>query len=150
MFFERIQVQPYENPFDFFADSPALKTLKEGYENDMQLAAKFDPLKEDKHGRIFQLPAKSWARRVSGVYSNLLAREKPDMAHGLIIKNNDGTLRISVRAPLNNRIGADELCRAFPTGGGRAAAAGINNLPPNLVEQFYEAFFKQFSDENTK
>jgi hypothetical protein len=74
----------------------------------------------------------------------MLAREKPDMAHGLIIKNNDGTFRISVRAPLNNRTGADELCRAFPTGGGRAAAAGINSLPHDQLDHFHDAFFRQF------
>jgi len=138
------QVRPYENPLDFHAVSPAIQALREGYANDIGLAQKFEPLRETDHGRIFQFPAKSWARRVSGVYSNLLAREKPDQAHGLIIKNNDGTFRISVRAPLNNRSGADELCRKFPTGGGRAAAAGINNLPQEQLEQFHQAFFIQF------
>lgn len=144
------QVQPYEDPLDFYAKSTALKKLQQGYGQDMERAAKFEPLQETEHGRIFQFPAKSWARRVSGVYSNLLAREKPDMAHGLIIKNNDGTLRISVRAPLNNRSGADELCRKFPTGGGRAAAAGINNLPYEQQDQFHAAFFEQFSETSGK
>ncbi|MDH3328781.1 MAG: acetyltransferase [Desulfobulbaceae bacterium] len=138
-------IKPYNSPFDFHAQSPAIQTLREGYKHDMSRAAKFESLKETEHGRIFQLPAKSWARRVAGVFSNMLAREKPDMAHGLIIKNNDGTLRISVRAPLNNRTGADELCRTFPSGGGRAAAAGINNLPPDQLELFHAAFFKQFN-----
>lgn len=139
-----LQVRRHENPFDFYGRSPAMHTLREGYAHDIERAARFEPLKEDEHGRIFQLPAKSWARRVSGVYSNMLTRQEPDMAHALIIKNNDGTFRISVRAPLNNRTGADELCRGFPTGGGRAAAAGINFLPQNRLEQFHSAFFRQF------
>lgn len=138
------QVRQYENPFDFHDRSPAMHSLREGYADDIQRAAKFEPLKENEHGRIFHFPAKSWARRVSGVYSNMLVREEPDMAHALIIKNNDGTFRISVRAPLNNRKGADELCRAFPTGGGRAAAAGINFLPQDQLERFHTAFFRQF------
>jgi hypothetical protein len=80
----------------------------------------------------------------------MLVREEPDMALALVIKNNDGTFRISVRAPLNNRTGADELCRAFPTGGGRAAAAGINCLPLDQLDQFHTAFFKQFSRQASK
>jgi hypothetical protein len=66
------------------------------------------------------------------------------MAHGLIIPNTDGTLRISVRAPLSNRTGADVLCRQFPTGGGRAAAAGINYLPPEQAKMFLKAFTEHF------
>lgn len=139
------QVRQFENPINFHEESQAIKILREGYANDISRAKKFEPLKEKEYGRIFQFPAKSWARRVSGVYSNMLAREKPDTAHSLIIKNDDGTFRISVRAPLNNRSGADELCRAFPTGGGRAAAAGINSLPQDQLEEFHNAFFKQFS-----
>ena len=52
---------------------------------------------------------------------------------------NDGYV-VSVRAPLNNKTGADELCRQFETGGGRKAAAGINHL----TEANYELFLKQF------
>jgi hypothetical protein len=41
---------------------------------------------------------------------------------------------------LHERKNADLLCRAFPTGGGRAAAAGINSLPPEMLDQFIAAF----------
>jgi hypothetical protein len=51
---------------------------------------------------------------------------------------------VSVRAPLNNKTGADELCRQFETGGGRKAAAGINFLPTEMRSQFITAFKKQF------
>jgi len=139
------QVQPFEDPLDFHANSPILETLRQGYGRDMQRAREFTPSRESVHGRIYSFPAESWARRVVGVYSNKLVREKPDMSHGLIIPNSDGTLRISVRASLNNRIGADELCREFPSGGGRAAAAGINNLPPEQLERFHSAFFSRFN-----
>ncbi len=139
------KIRPFQDPFDFHDSSPILETLRQGFDNDMKRAMEFSPTKEFESGRIYTFPAESWARRIVGVYSNKLAREKPDMAHGLIIANSDETLRISVRAPLNNRTGADELCRQFPSGGGRAAAAGINNLPPEQLEQFHSAFFNQFS-----
>jgi len=51
-------------------------------------------------------------------------------------KKDDVTYTVSVRAPLNNKQGADKICIQFPTGGGRAAAAGINQLPEDQLEQF--------------
>ncbi|MCI5120581.1 MAG: acetyltransferase, partial [Candidatus Electrothrix sp. AUS4] len=74
-----------------------------------------------------------------------LARQQPELAHALFTENADKSLRISIRAPLNNRNGADVLCRQFPTGGGRAAAAGINALPPDQLGAFIRAFSAQFS-----
>lgn len=139
-----IQVREYTDPLAFHAESPTLKTLRDGYAHDMDLALKHTPVTESPYGRIYELPAESWARRVAGVYSNTLARERPEMAHGLVTANSDATYRISVRAPLNDRTGADELCRQFPTGGGRAAAAGINNLPADQLDRFYQEFMKQF------
>ena len=139
------QVQPYTDPLDFHAESPALQTLRSGYQDDMDRAMSFSPIHEDASGRIFELPAEPWARRVAGVFSNTLARRKPDLAHALLTANSDGTLRISVRAPLQNRTGADTLCRKFPTGGGRAAAAGINALPADQLDAFTSAFSQQFA-----
>ena len=139
------QVQPYIDPLQFYAESPALRTLQEGYKEDMDQALSFAPIHQDDAGRIYQLANAPWSRRVSGVYANTLAREKPDLAHAMLTKNDDGSLRISVRAPLNNRNGADALCRQFPTGGGRAAAAGVNALPADQLDTFIRQFSAQFS-----
>ena len=144
------QVHDYEDPFEFYAGSQAMEILRTGYQDDMARALASDPVLEENQGRIYQLAGEPWARRVAGVFSNTLAREQPDLAHGLIIPNSDGTLRISVRAPLSNRTGADILCRRFPTGGGRAAAAGINNLPPGQSDAFLNAFMEQFNKVQEK
>lgn len=143
------QVSEYEDPLLFHATSPALKALRQGYEDDMFLAQSYRPVQESAHGRIFLLPDEPWARRVAGVFSNTLARQEPEKAHGLLMPNSDGTLRISVRAPLNNPACADQLCRRFPTGGGRAAAAGINNLPREQATEFMQAFMEQFDRATT-
>jgi hypothetical protein len=45
----------------------------------------------------------------------------------------------SVRAPLASSGGAGDLCAKFG-GAGRAAAAGIDRLPPAGLERFIEAF----------
>lgn len=133
-------ILPYEDPLDFIASSPELVVLRQGFKEDMALALSQDTINPGHVNRIFHFPDTAWARRVSGVFANLKAQEKKEAAHALIAPNEDATLRISVRAPLSNRKNADTLCRAFPTGGGRAAAAGINALPPAMLDEFISAF----------
>lgn len=139
-----IAIQPFENPLDFIDNAPQLKQLREGYAEDMAQAMEQRPLASLGKNRVYTFPDKRWARRVSGVFSNLKAREQQHSAHAIITENHDKTLRISVRAPLADRRDADTLCKSFPTGGGRAAAAGINILPAESLDTFLEAFHSTF------
>ena len=111
----------------------------------MDLALSQQVINPGNINRIYSFPDAPWARRVSGVFANLKAQEKKGAAHALIAPNPDATLRISVRAPLQNRKNADTLCLAFPTGGGRTAAAGINALPPAMLDEFIAAFQTTFA-----
>ncbi|HIP39663.1 MAG TPA: acetyltransferase [Desulfocapsa sulfexigens] len=138
-------LHPYEDPFSFLAESSDLATLRTGFAEDMALAMDQKETCPGKNNRIYTFPNAPWARRVAGVFSNLRAREKKNAAHTLIIENDDTTFRISVRAPLNNRKNADSLCLSFPTGGGRKAAAGINNLPAHMLDDFLDRFEATFS-----
>ena len=138
-------IQPFENPFDFYHQSLMPGQLRNGFGSDMDKAGKIQPIFETVAVRIFRLPAESWSRRVSGVFINTKTHEKPSKAHALVVANTDGTDRISVRAPLNNKTGADTLCRAFPTGGGRAGAAGVNALPSDRFQVFCKAFEKAYT-----
>jgi single-stranded DNA-specific DHH superfamily exonuclease len=97
----------------------------------------------DSHA-LFILPDEKWARRVSGVFANSLAQQFPTRAHAMLTRQSDGGFLVSVRAPLENKTGADELCRQFPTGGGRKAAAGINKLPADQMSAFRDAFTQAF------
>jgi hypothetical protein len=137
-------VMPYTDPLAFSDHAPVLAELRKGYQDDMALALKYKPVRTMEAGRIFELPPEPWARRVSGVFSNLKAQEEPDLAHGLLTRNPDGTYRVNIRSPLNHKQGADMLCRSFVTGGGRAAAAGINALPPEQLELFFKKFTETF------
>jgi hypothetical protein len=139
-----LAVQPYENPFDFIENGPQLVQLREGHANDMALALEQEPLHTAGKNRVYTFPDQPWARRISGVFSNLKARELEHSAHAIITENSDGTFRISVRAPLADRRNADHLCTSFPTGGGRAAAAGINALPPEMLDTFLAAFHSTY------
>lgn len=75
------------------------------------------------------MPNAAWSKRISGVFGNELANTSPDKAHVIFTENADGTYTVSLRAPLSNKQGAGDNCSQFPTGGGRAAAAGFNALP---------------------
>lgn len=121
----------YESPFDLRDDhqSPYYQ-LKAGYEADFAHVVAIEPTYTSSSVTVYELPCEAWARRISGVFGNDLANRAPDIAHAVLTLNDSGEdYTVSVRAPLNNREGADEVCITFATGGGRKAAAGINALP---------------------
>ncbi|MEQ9464659.1 MAG: DHH family phosphoesterase [Haliea sp.] len=127
----------FDDPFAFMAEGRAhFERLETGYREDMAAAAALAPEYRDAAAAVYLLPDAAWARRVSGVFGNDLANSDPVRAHAVVTLRQDGNYLVSVRAPLNNKSGADVLCREFPTGGGRAAAAGINELPANQLPQF--------------
>ena len=138
-----LALHPFTDPFEFIQSSGELKQLREGFRSDMQKAEEKQPLRQSSAGRIFQFPNAAWSRRVSGVFSNHLARESPEQAHTLLVERKDGSFLVGVRAPIARPYGADTLCLKF-SGGGRVAAAGINQLAPEDVERFFDAFEKQF------
>jgi len=137
-------LRPFADPLAFARESPALPRLREGYREDMAKAAALAPFSDTVVGRVYLFPDEPWARRVAGVFSNDKARERPSQAHALLVDNGDNTTMVSVRAPLATKRGADTLCRAFPTGGGRTGAAGINALPNPMIEQFLKSFQEVF------
>ncbi len=134
-----------DGPLDFVRHSPDFTKLSNGYREDMAQAEALQPLHGTRTTAVFLLPDEAWARRVSGVYSNDLATNHPDRAHAVLTLNAKGNYLISVRAPLSNKRGAAELCMQFPTGGGRAAAAGINDLPLERLQDFVDAFERAYS-----
>ncbi len=138
------KLQPYADPFEFIQSDTTFQTLRDGFESDMQRARSIDPVLQTEQCAVFVFPCESFSRRVSGVYSNLLARDNPQRAHALASLLPTGDYLVSVRAPLVSKTGADELCRQFPTGGGRQAAAGINQLPADQWQAFMTAMEQQF------
>ncbi len=137
----------YENPFDLIREKNSLFTqLKTAYQQDMTKAKSADIVYENSHCQIIKLSDHAWARRVSGVFGNYLANQAPDKAHAILTLNNEGSYTVSVRAPLNNKQGADELCSKFLSGGGRAAAAGINQLPQKDLAAFIKTMSEYYTN----
>ena len=139
------RIKPYSDPFDFIEHDEAFLRLKTGYEDDLANAVRVKPEFSSNDTAVFILPDKPWARRVSGIYGNDLARNNPGRAHAVLTRINDDAYQVSVRAPLKTKTGADTLCRQFETGGGREAAAGINVLPGSEVERFMKLFHQHYT-----
>ncbi len=138
------RIAPYADPLAFIQSDDAFAALRDGYQQDMANARGVVPELETERHAVVILPAAPWARRVSGVYANELAQAAPERAHAMLTHLPDGAFVVSVRAPLVDGQGADELCRRFPTGGGRKAAAGINRLPESELGGFVDAFVSAF------
>ena len=136
---------PHASPDICLAEDPeVMQILQAGYRQDMSFGETADRLINEAAVAVIRLPDEPWARRVSGVLGNKLALDTPHRAHAVLTEIPEGFL-VSVRAPLDNRIGADTVCRQFPSGGGRAAAAGINQLPKENLAAFVDALKKQYA-----
>jgi hypothetical protein len=138
------RLQPYADPLAFIALDPAFGQLRDGFDQDMARARSISAALDRPGHRLHLLPAEPWARRAGGVLANELARSAPAQAHALLTRLPAGGFVVSVRAPLTRRQGADDLCRRFPGSGGRPAAAGINELPDSLYDDFVAAFLAAF------
>lgn len=138
-------LEEYTDPLEFYEASQTLPALRDGFNSDIAKAEAILPLVSNHKNRVYKLPQASWSRRITGTFSNAKAREKTEAAHAILVETSDTTYQVSVRAPLEDRRNADVLCRLFPTGGGRAAAAGINHLPANDIDTFIKEFQRIYS-----
>lgn len=135
------QLRNYPNPLNFINDADSgFSHLETAYHSDMALARKTEAFVQTAQIAVYILDDAPWAKRVNGVWGNELANQFPQRAHAVLTHNEEGSYAVSVRAPLFRRVGADELCRQFPSGGGRKAAAGINQLAINQLDKFIKAF----------
>ena len=133
----------HASPLDFLREDPgAFEALDAGLRGDIAQADGLRPQWQSPGGAVYMLPDAAWARRVSGSWGNRLARAAPERAHAIVTARADGRWLVSVRAPLQRTLpqGAEALCSAFATGGGRAAAAGINALEAGELDRFVARF----------
>ena len=138
------QMLPFADPFEFAQGCKAYERLSAGYEDDMHLARDLEPTRRVPGATVLILPNERWSRRVVGVLAHEVARTEPGQAVAILCPKAASGYLVSVRAPMNGPVGADELCRGFETGGGRKRAAGINHLPEWDVDRFLETFETRF------
>ena len=134
----------YRDPLRFVAAEPVVRTLREGARADLAAARALAPAFARGRTEVYELPDAAWSRRVASLFANELANGEPARAHVVLTPGERDGWWVSVRAPLAAPHGADRLCRQFPQGGGRAAAAGINGLPASRLPEFLEALDAAF------
>jgi len=142
-----LELVHFESPFLLQQDSDSVYyKLKAAYDADFANLAAIQAFATEHKVTAYVLPAETWSRRVSGVFGNNLANETTDKAHLVLTLNSDGeSYTVSLRAPLNNKVGAGDICSSFATGGGRAAAAGINQLPAADIDRLVTAVNDYYS-----
>jgi len=138
----------FDTPMEFLSKKGSLfKALQQGFREDMASVSAAKILDATKSGVVIGLADSAASRRASGTYGNQLAQENPDRAHAILTAQDTDAgagYLVSIRAPLSNRMGADTLAMQFETGGGRAAAAGINHLAQSDLVDFIKAFQSAF------
>ncbi len=133
----------YADPFQFISSEPVFEILRIGRADDLYLAGELKPEIENARCAVYVLPDAAWSRRVSGMFANRLAQLNPQRAHAVLTARPGGFV-VSVRSPLAQPRGADELCRQFAGGGGRQAAAGIDSLPESELDRFIAALTEHY------
>ena len=126
----------YDEPFRYVRDEAIVARIAAARRNDLARALALPPDWSLPRATVYVLPDAAWSRRVRGAFANDLANRHPGAAHAILTPDAQGGYMVSVRAPIKDCAGADALCRRFATGGGRAAAAGINHLPREALPEF--------------
>jgi hypothetical protein len=140
-----LNLRRHVDPFRFMREEPVFRQLREVRLDDLDRARAAPPHAALPRATVYVLPDAPWARRVRGAFGNELANASPALAHAILTPNDLGGYTVSVRAPRLRSTGADALCRQFATGGGRAAAAGINHLPADELSAFVHRLDQAFS-----
>jgi len=133
-----LRLQSFADPAHFAAADPIVTELAALRADDLACASAVAPYFVAARCAAYLLPDAPWSRRVLGTFAHGLANENANRMHAVLKRNGDGSLTVSLRAPLSNPHGADVLCRQF-RGGGRAAAAGIDQLPEAELPAFISA-----------
>ena len=138
------RLHPYEDPLDFYQEAEEFGQLREGYAEDLRHAQQAPLIYESEMVRAHVLPDAAWSHRISGSFSNQLIQQDPNRAQVTLVELPSSGYLVSVRAPKTRPSGADEVCLQFE-GGGRPAAAGINDLSAEQLGLFWQTLEGRFA-----
>ena len=116
----------------------AYDAIDEARRRELELARQTQPSSVLPGALVYVLPDAPWTRRVRGLFGNEIANAHPRLAHAVLTVREDGDYAVSVRAPRAQPTGADSLCRQYASGGGRAAAGGIERVSRGEYANFVE------------
>ena len=144
------RMSAFIDPLAFLHESGLIEPLRQQMREDEEklvgLRPEGAPEGKNRGAQLFQLPAEPWARRLGSTFASRLALAEPGRAVATMQALHDGSWQVSIRAPRSRpeAANASTLALEFPTGGGRALAAGINRLPANQAEAFSRRFFETY------
>ena len=134
------RMKPYSDPQLFMQEETVIEELEKGHKADFQKIEQAEWLTPN----IVRLPDEKWARRVVGDFAYQLVRDDPDKDFAVLLTMGEN-YQVSIRTSVKSSKNAGEFCLQFPTGGGRASAAGINALPTVLLNDFVDRFNGYFN-----
>ncbi len=134
---------PFVSALDFAGEASVFAPLQAQYDADRARFGGLRPLADAPGAEAFLLPDEPWARRYGATWANERVLANPAGALAVLHVQPDGAHLVSIRSPRASGQAArpaSALAKEFPTGGGRALAAGINRLPPEDLERFLARF----------
>jgi len=135
----------YDDPLRFAAKEGVFQTLQRARHADLDAAIETAPRWTGARASLYLLPDRPSSRRVLGVFGNHLVRVDPRRAYAVLAPREGGGYIVSLRVPETSRVSADAFARRFPSGGGRRAAAGIDHLRAEEVQDFIDRFSAAFT-----
>jgi hypothetical protein len=139
-----VRMAPFTDAAEFIRKSGLIPPLREQLREDMERMGGLSPVETRDGASLYTLPAEPWARRLGSTFANRVALADPARAVAVLHPLRDGSFQVSVRAPRGRPDAppASALAAEFPSGGGRALAAGINRLGAGDVAAFARRFFE--------
>jgi hypothetical protein len=145
------RMSAFRDPAAFLQDSGLIEPLRRQLQEDEHGMGGLSPVDSRSGASLYALPGEAWARRLGSTFANRVALAEPGRAVAILHPLADGAFQVSIRAPrgpqkngARDATPASTLAREFPSGGGRALAAGINHLPAEQVEAFTRRFFDTY------
>jgi hypothetical protein len=140
------RMAPFAKADDFIRRSGLIQPLRDQFRDDMEKMGAFSADEARPGASLYRLPDAAWARRLGSTFANRAALADPGRAIAALHPLRGGSFQVSIRAPRGraDAAAASALASEFPSGGGRALAAGINRLEAADVDRFARRFFEVY------
>ena len=136
----------HDDPFSL-ALEPVVSRIARARAEDLSAALRVAPFHATAATEVHVLPDRPGSRRILGDFANARAHDDPARAHAVLAPLRAGGFAVSVRCPHRAATSASDFCGRFPTGGGRATAAGIGRLDAAGLEAFVRDFDVAFGGD---
>lgn len=142
------RMAPFASALDFADEASLFGPLQAQLDADRERFRGLRQLVDAPGAKAFLVPDEPWARRYGATWANERVLAHPAEALAILHALSDGAYLVSIRSAReagSAKRPASDLAREFPTGGGRALAAGINRLAPEDFDRFLARFIAYFS-----